>query len=199
MVTGVTPLEIRDAVRQMFDRVADTPGEKYRFEVGPHLARAVGYPPDVLDSLPPAATDAFTGLAYLHPHLGPAPGERVLDLGSGAGLDAILAGGAVSPGGAVVGLELSASMVCRARALATALRVDNVSFERGEAEAMPFDEATFDAALVNGLFNLCPDKAGVARELYRVLRPGGRAVVAEITFAAPRPPKEIQTVDDWFR
>jgi SAM-dependent methyltransferase len=198
-MTPVGPLEIRDAVRRTFDRVAEAPRAGYRFEVGPDLARAVGYPEALLAGLPPSAVEAFTGLAYLHPWLRPAPGERVLDLGAGAGLDTVLLARAVRPGGQAVGLDFSERMVARARALADRVGAPNVRVERGEAEALPFADAAFDAAHVNGLLNLCPDKAPVARELRRVVRPGGRAVVAEITFGEPLAARELRSVDDWFR
>lgn len=199
MASAVEPPEIREAVRRMFNRVAETPSERYRFAVGPALAREVGYPQKALESLPPSAFDSFTGLAYLHSHLGLSPGERVLDLGSGGGMDALLAGQAVLPGGSVAGLDIAEEMVRKARRLAAAVRADHVRFEQGPAETMPFADATFDVAFANGLLNLCPDKPVVAREVWRVLKPGGRAVIAEITFVDPLPAKELETVDDWFR
>lgn len=199
MAVVVAPPEIREAVRRMFNRVAASPSEKYRFAVGPALARQVGYPEEVLGSLPASAFESFTGLAHLHPHLRLRPGEQVLDLGCGGGMDSVLASRAVLPGGGVVGLDISDEMVGKARRLAAALHADSVRFEQGEAETMPFADATFDVAFANGLLNLCPDKPAVARELRRVLKPGGRAVVAEITFVEAPPAKELQTVDDWFR
>jgi arsenite methyltransferase len=199
MASTVAPPEIREAVRRMFNRVAEAPSERYRFAVGPVLAREVGYPEGALESLPPWAFDSFTGLAYLHPRLGLRPGDRVLDLGSGGGMDAVLAGQAVLPGGSVAGLDIADEMVGKARHVAAAVRADHVRFEQGPAEAMPFADATFDVAFANGLLNLCPDKTAVAREVWRVLKPGGRAVIAEITFVDPLPAKELETVDDWFR
>ncbi|OGL07227.1 MAG: hypothetical protein A3I03_03120 [Candidatus Rokubacteria bacterium RIFCSPLOWO2_02_FULL_68_19] len=199
MTRKVTPVEIREGVRATFTRVAETPTASFRFPVGATLARQVGYPEDVLASVPSSATECFTGLAYLHPHLNLLPGERVLDLGSGGGLDAVLAARAVAPNGSVKGLDLAAAMIARARALAATLGVKNAEFVEGNAEAMPFADATFDAALVNGFFNLCPEKAAVAHELWRVLKPGGRAAVSEITFTDPLPPTEVRTIDDWFR
>lgn len=198
MVTATVP-EIREAVRRMFNQVAAMPAEKYRFAVGPCLARAVGYPEQVLESLPASAFESFTGLAYLHPYLRLRPGERVLDLGSGGGMDSVLVGCTVGPNGSVVGLDLSEEMVTRARSLAATCGADHVHFERGEAEALPFADATFDVAHLNGVLNLCPDKRAVVSELRRVLKPGGRAVIAEITFAEPLPSTDLQNVDDWFR
>jgi SAM-dependent methyltransferase len=195
----VSAEEIREAVRRTFDRVADTPGAGFRFGVGAALAREVGYADAVVGGVPAVVTESFTGLADLHPYLALRAGERVLDLGSGAGFDALLAARAVGPAGTVTGLDMADAMAAKARSAASLVGAANVRFERAEAEAMPFAAGAFDAALVNGIFNLCPDKPPVASELFRVLRPGGRAVVAEITFTDPRPPTEVLTIDDWFR
>jgi arsenite methyltransferase len=199
MNATVSASEIHEGVREVFNRVADRPGDRFRFGVGPALAREVGYPEPVLAGVPAVVAESFTGLAYLHPYLSLKAGERILDLGSGAGLDAILAARAVSPGGTVTGLDGAESMVAKARRGAALVGAANVAIEHGEAERLPFGDDSFDAALINGIFNLCPDKPPVARELYRVLRPGGRAVVAEITFTDPLPATEVGSIDDWFR
>lgn len=199
MNTLVASSDLRAAVRGRFNQVAAAPAEPYRFRVGPDLARESGYPAEDLDRLPPIAAAAFTGLAYLHPHLALEPGERVLDLGCGAGLDSLIAAAAVGNSGLVVGVDLAEEMVERARRAAADGGIGNVRFERAEAEALPFDEGEFDAALVNGLLNLCPDKSAVLQELWRVLRTGGRAVVAEITAPAESGPVPLRSVEDWFR
>lgn len=190
--------QIRQAVRATFDRVAAAPHDTYRFEVGAKLAEVVGYPREVRAAFQPAL-DTFTGLAYLHDHIDLQPGERVLDLGCGGGLDALIAARAVRRPGAVFGVDASEAMVRKARTMAVTLEIDGVTFERGEAETIPFAAETFDAVLVNGIFNLCPEKLPVAKELYRVLKAAGRAVIAEITFTEPLLSKEVRTVDDWFR
>lgn len=199
MATTVGAPQIREAVRSMFDRVAGTPRDRYRFEVGPDLARAVGYDEELLGSLPPIASEVFTGLAFLHPFLNLQQGEHVLDLGCGAGLDAFIAARAVAPGGFVTGLDLSEGMIVKARGLAGSIGATNVGFERGEAEAMPFGDASFDAAYANGLLNLCPDKLAVVGQLRRVMKRNGRVLFAEITFMDPLPPREVRSADDWFR
>jgi ubiquinone/menaquinone biosynthesis C-methylase UbiE len=199
MPDTITTSDIREGVRATFDAVAVVPTRGFRFPVGPLLARQVGYPEEVLSSLPLVLQESFTGLAYLHPNLTLRPGEHALDLGSGGGLDAILAARAVAPTGIVTGIDFAGAMIARARAVAANLGVKNAAFVQGSAEAIPLAGEVFDAVLVNGLLNLCPDKAAVAREIFRVLRPGGRGVVAEITYTDPLPPAEVRTIDDWFR
>lgn len=199
MADTMTVSEIRGGVRAVFDAVAQTPRETFRFAVGPALAREVGYPDHLLASLPSLAAESFTGLAYLHPHLDLRPGEHLLDLGSGNGLDAAIAARAVAPTGSVTGLDFAGAMVVKATASAATMAVENVMFLQGSAEAMPFPDRTFDVLLVNGLLNLCPEKAVVAHEMCRVLKPAGRGVIAEITYTEPLPPTEIKTIDDWFR
>jgi ubiquinone/menaquinone biosynthesis C-methylase UbiE len=190
---------IRERVREVFNRVAESPLAKFRFAVGPALATRLGYPMQRIAALPPTAADSFTGVAYLHDDLDARGGDHLLDLGSGGGLDTLLMAQSVLPGGTVTGLDIAERMVEKAANLALEVGVKHASFRQGSAEVMPFADATFDAAHVNGFFNLCPDKAAVARELLRVLKVGGRAVVAEITFAPPMERPPMNSPDDWFR
>ncbi len=184
----------------MFDEVARNPQAQYRFAVGRELALAVGYPEPILGRLPSHAAATFTGLSYLHPFLAAGPGERVLDLGCGAGLDSVLLADAVVPSGSVVGVDLAPRMIERARQLAIdTARAPYTTFEVADATDLPFMPDTFDAALVNGFLNLCPDKASVAQELRRVLRDRGRAVIAEITYTVPPAATPLRSASDWFR
>ena len=191
--------EVRAAVASKYGEVATNPAGKFRFPVGADLAHALGYPEDLLRAFPTACTESFTGVACPVLAAGLAPGEAVLDLGSGAGLDALIAARLVGNAGRVVGVDLSEAMVAKASANAAAVAAVNVEFRHGYAEALPAEAATFDAIIVNGLLNLAPEKPSVVREILRVLRPGGRALVAEIVTDGSLPPVTLKTLEDWFR
>ena len=120
------------------------------------------------------------------------PGERVLDLGSGAGLDCFLAAQQVGPGGSVVGVDFTPDMIERATANARKLRLSNVSFRRGDIEALPLEDASFDVVMSNCVVNLAPDKDAVFREAFRVLRPGGRVMVSDILLTRPATEAELR-------
>jgi len=151
------------------------------------IALGIGYTPADLKLLPDGAN---LGLGCGAPirELMLAPGETVLDLGSGAGVDAILAARAVGPTGRVLGVDMTAEMLSRARANAAAAGLDNIEFHEGRLEALPVDDASVDAVTSNCVINLVPDKAAVFREIHRVLRPGGRLVVADIILDGELPP-----------
>ncbi len=197
--TPWTAADIRAKVAVMYSKVATTPSGSFRFPVGPDLARALGYPEDLLCTLPSSVTQSFTGVACPAVTADLALGETVLDLGSGAGLDAILAARRVGLSGRVVGMDLSEAMVAKARANAAAVGAVNVEFRQGYAEAIPTEAGAFDAVIVNGLLNLVPEKVIVVREIFRVLRPGGHAAVAEIVTDGTPPVVTLKTLDDWFR
>lgn len=191
--------EVRAAVAAKYGEVATNPSGTFRFPVGPDLARALGYPEDALRAFPSACAESFTGVACPVLAAGLAPGEAVLDLGSGAGLDALIAARLVGEGGRVMGVDLSEAMVAKARANAAAAGTPNVEFRCGAAEALPAEAEAFDAVIVNGLLNLAPEKPAVVREILRVLRRGGRALAAEIVTDGTPPPVALRTLDDWFR
>jgi arsenite methyltransferase len=126
-------------------------------------------------------------------------GAVVLDIGSGAGFDAQQAARQVGPAGRVIGIDMTPAMLSKARAGCEAAGLSNVEFREGRAERLPLPDGSVDVVISNGVINLCPDKDAVYREVFRVLRPGGRLVAAEIALTAPLPPEEGHTLDDWFR
>ncbi len=193
-----TPPEIRDKVRDAYSAAADRPTDKHPFPVGRAFAESLGYPTDLLDSLPAVAVDAFAGVSNVSLFAEIEAGRTVLDLGCGAGLDSLIAARRVRPMGKVTGVDFSDTMLDRARAAADEARVDNLTFRKADAERLPLPDASVDVALVNGIFNLNPARESIFRELARVVRRGGTAYAAELILARPLPAEINQSDADWF-
>ena len=193
-------LKVRQGIKEKYDRVAAAgSGGCFQYPTGREGMQLQGYPPEVLRDFPEEVLAAFCGVGNPF-SLGPlAPGEAVLDIGSGAGVDSLVAGHAVGPGGRVVGLDVTPAMVERARALLSRLGLGNVTFQVGEAEALPFPEATFDAIISNGVFNLTLNKEKALQEAHRVLKPGGRLLLADMVLVAALPPEVGDKVENWFQ
>jgi SAM-dependent methyltransferase len=178
------PLELtlKDEIIRMYDEVAEHPDGEYHFYHGRQAADLFEYPSEWLDRAPAAAVDSFAGVG--NPHLRSAlqPGETVLDLGSGAGLDAIIASWGVGPTGRVIGVDLNPAMCRKAQ--------HNVEHDGGRIEChearmedIPLPDASVDAVISNGVINLSFRKRRVIEEMFRVLRPGGRASIVDIVSA----------------
>lgn len=197
---ATTPIDEDELTRQvqaMYRAVAETPHEPFHFETGRALAERLGYPPPLLDAVPAGAVESFAGVGYALDLAGLDVGEAVLDLGSGSGMDAFVAALAVGPAGRVVGIDMTAEQLEKAEALRASGGFAHVVFEEGRIEALPFDDATFDAVISNGVINLTPDKDRVLAEAARVLRPGGRLAIADIVTEAPLADAIVGDVDLW--
>jgi arsenite methyltransferase len=169
-----------EAVRDMYTAVADRPEQEYHFPTGRRACEYVGYPADLLDRIPGTAVESFAGVGYPFAADVIRPGDVVLDIGSGSGTDLIVAAILTGGAGRALGLDMTAAMRRKAASNARAAGLDTVALIDGNAESIPLPDASVDVVTSNGVINLVPDKAAVAREIARVLRPGGRFQIADI-------------------
>jgi arsenite methyltransferase len=188
---------LRDEVRKKYREVADAPTAEFHFHTGRAHALRMGYPTGPLDQLPDEATEAFAGVANPFYWGLPQEGERVLDLGSGSGMDSFIAAVSVGPSGYVVGIDMTLEMVERATKLARGLNLQNIEFRQGYIEDLPIEDGWADVVISNGVINLCPDKLGVYREVFRILKPGGRMTIADICVERPVPEGALKDIDLW--
>ena len=191
------PELLRGAVCQAYSAAADAPEGRHPFPVGRGFAESLGYPAALLERVPDVAADAFAGVSDVSARAALPAGATVLDLGCGAGLDAIIAATRVGARGRVIGVDFSESMLRRARAAALQAGAGNLCFLLGDGEQIPLEDGAIDVALVNGIFNLNPHRRGLFGELARVLRPGGRVYVAELILRAPLE-EEARSRASWF-
>jgi SAM-dependent methyltransferase len=171
---------ILDAVRRMYTDVAKKPGHVFHFPTGRPACVFVGYPAAQLDVLPSAAVESFAGVGYPFAAAVIREGDTVLDIGSGSGTDTLIASRMVGRRGRVIGLDMTPAMHDKLRVNAAQAGIENVDVLLGSAEDIPLPDASVDVVTTNGVLNLVPDKARTAREIGRVLRPGGRLQLADI-------------------
>ena len=189
--------QLRKEVQKKYREVAEKPGGAYHFHTGrPHAIR-LGYPEAILDQLPEEACEAFAGMANPFHWETPGAGERVVDLGSGGGMDTFFAALCVGKEGRVIGVDMTPEMLERSRRLAKKFGFDNVEFREGLIEKTPVEDGWADLVISNGVINLCPDKLGVCREVARILRPGGRMMIADICIDKPIPESALHDIDLW--
>jgi arsenite methyltransferase len=191
-----TAAEIRAAVDHRFAQVARSPDQEKKFPVGPASAKKLGYDPQEIDALPPSVTESFCGVG--NPlDLGEIRAGQTVLLGSGPGLDSLLAARKVGPTGKVVGVDMCEGMIAKARHNAKLLNLNNVEFVIAGIEKLPLPDDSVDVVISNGVFNLCPDKPGVLAEAYRVLRSGGRLQMADILLEEGVTPEQVAKKGSW--
>jgi ubiquinone/menaquinone biosynthesis C-methylase UbiE len=191
-------VELETKVKEMYRQVAEEPTGAYHFEMGRGLAERLGYPGELLDRIPAGAIESFAGVGYFLDLADLRLGERVIDLGSGSGMDSFAAAALVGSSGWVVGVDFTKEQLGKARQLATAAGLARVEFQEGRIEALPsaYDGA-FDCVISNGVINLSPRKEQVFAEAARVLRPGGRLAIADIVTEQPLTDAIVSNADLW--
>jgi SAM-dependent methyltransferase len=187
---------LKSEIKKTYASVSAEPEREFVFPTGRAWAEDLGYP-DELANVPESAVESFAGVANPWTMGRLAAGERVLDLGSGAGTDSLVAAQMVGDQGHVTGIDMTPEMLAKARSAATAMGVSNVEFVEGEAERLPFPDASFDAVVSNGVIDLIPDKDAVFAELHRVLAPGGRMQIADVTIQNPVSEEGRREIDLW--
>jgi arsenite methyltransferase len=187
---------LKTEIKKTYSCVSDEPERDFIFPTGRAWAEDLGYPPE-LAGVPESAVESFAGVANPFSLGRLNAGERVLDLGSGAGTDSLVASQMVGEEGHVTGIDMTAAMLAKARAAAAEIGATNVDFVEGEAEQLPFADGSFDVVISNGVIDLIPDKDAVFSELHRVLVPGGRMQIADVTIQNPVSEEGRRNIDLW--
>jgi arsenite methyltransferase len=180
-------IDLEARVKQMYEQVAIAPEADFHFETGRGLAEHLGYPSTDLDAVPAPAIESFAGVGYFLDLAAITPGERVLDMGSGSGMDSFLAANACGPTGGVIGVDMTKAQLAKATRLAEEAGFGQVEFREGYIEDVPVVDGTVDCVISNGVINLSPDKPAVFRAAASALRPGGRLAIADIVSARHLP------------
>ena len=196
-----TPLvdvdSLREAIRTEYATVADHPDQGFHFHTGGQLAAILGYPSAWISGLPPTAVESMAGTGNPFALGDLEPGEFVVDCGSGAGADGLIAGRLVGPKGRVIGVDMTPEMVAKARAKIDLSGLQNVEFQLGVLEALPVPDGWADVVISNGVLNLVPQKDLALGEIFRVLRSGGRIQLADIVLDRPVPSGSKADVSLW--
>ncbi len=188
---------LRAEVRDKYREVAVHPDREFHFHTGRPLAARLGYDPELFDALPDRAVESFAGVANPFSLRPLQRGERVVDVGSGAGFDSFVAAAQVGPQGQVIGVDMTEEMLAKSRATAEQLELNHVTFREGLAEGLPVEDGWADVVISNGVFNLCADKRAVFDEAWRVLCPGGVLQFADIANGNPVPAEAMRQIDLW--
>jgi arsenite methyltransferase len=188
---------LRDAIQEEYDQVACEPNQGFHFHTGRALAHMLEYKEKWLENIPEAAIESFAGTGNPFSLGTLRPGENIVDVGSGAGIDSLIAARMVAPQGHVVGVDMTPSMLEKARRSATEAGFNNVDFREGYAEELPVESEWADRVISNGVLNLIPDKLAGLKEMARVLKPGGHLQIGDILVQKEVPDSAKSDIDLW--
>lgn len=194
---GLNLTELREAIQHEYHVVATQPNQGFHFHTGRPLTRILGYEDNWLTNVPETAIEPFAGTGNPFSMGGLQPGEHVVDVGSGAGIDSFVAANMVGPAGAVVGVDMTPAMLNKARAALAETELDNVAFRQGFGEDLPIEDGWADVVISNGVVNLMPDKLAAFREMARVLKPNGRLQIGDILVEKRVPTGAKRNIDLW--
>jgi SAM-dependent methyltransferase len=189
--------ELRSAIQEEYEAVASDPGRGYHFHTGRPLAAILGYEDDWLADVPESSIESFAGTGNPFRMGRLSKGESVVDVGSGAGIDSLIAARMVGPEGSVVGVDMTDAMLERARVAAGETDLENVEFRKGFGEELPVEDGWADVIISNGVLNLMPNKPKALAEMVRVLKPGGRLQIGDIMVQKKVSDDAKQRIDLW--
>ncbi len=189
--------ELRLAIQEEYEDVARHPEKGFHFHTGRRLAGMLGYAETWLQSIPETSIESFAGTGNPFSIGEIKPGEKVVDIGCGAGIDSLIAARMVAPEGQVIGVDMTASMLEKARHAAEEAGIENVDFRQGYGEELPVDDGWADVVISNGALNLMPDKTAGLKEMSRVLKPAGRLQIADILVQNSVPDSGKRQIDLW--
>ena len=189
--------QLRLAIQEEYAVVANEPQRGFHFHTGRTLARVLGYEEAWLAGIPETTIASFAGTGNPFQAGEIKPGERVVDVGSGAGMDSLVVTRMVGPEGQVIGVDMTPAMLQKAAAGAVEAGFHNVAFREGFAEALPVTDGWADVVISNGVLNLMPDKYAALGEMARVLRPGGRLQIGDILVQTPVPEDAKADISLW--
>ncbi len=190
---------IREKIQEKYERVAASAGGCFRYPTGREGIEKLNYPPELWQDFPEELLASFCGVGNPFSLGVIEPGQSVLDIGCGAGFDVFAAARLVGSQGRVVGIDVTLRMVETAKEHLSHLGLKQVAFQMGDAEVLPFPDKDFDAVISNGVLNLTLDKEKAVGEIYRVLKPGGLLMVADMVLMEALPPEREKKIENWYQ
>jgi arsenite methyltransferase len=188
---------LRQAIQEEYAEVANHPAKGFHFHTGRSLAHILEYRDEWLEGIPEFSIESFAGTGNPFSLGELRPSERVVDVGSGAGIDSLIAAKMVGDRGRVVGVDMTPVMIEKARAAVAEAGLENVEFHQSYAEELPVPDGWADVVISNGVLNLMPDKAAVLEEMSRVLKPSGRLQIGDILVQKAVPESAKRKIDLW--